>query len=76
VSHRTEHAARVSRGALTKLTPEFRTARARKAAAASHGAAGAISRFLRALPELSPEQIDVIRRALPPAPDGGASDAT
>lgn len=53
----------------TSADPEFRTERARLAAQRSNGAAGTITRFLRALPELTPEQIEVVRRALPPVPD-------
>jgi hypothetical protein len=49
--------------------PEFRTRRAQLAAEASNGAKGAITRFLRALPELTDEQIETVRRALPPARD-------
>jgi hypothetical protein len=46
--------------------PVFRTQRARAAAEASISAKGVITRFLRALPELSDEQIEMIRQALPP----------
>lgn len=53
----------------TITDPAFRTERARNAAAASNGVQGTITRFLRALPELSDEQIETIRRALPPAED-------
>ncbi len=54
--------------------PEFRTERARQAGRASHGAAGKISRFVAALTrgEFTAEQLDIVRRALPPVtPDGG-----
>jgi hypothetical protein len=47
--------------------PHFRTERARRAAAASNSGKGAITRFLRALPELTDEQIETVRRALPPS---------
>lgn len=71
-----DHRARVSAGALSKLDPEFRTERARKAAEASNGAKGVITRFLRVLPDLTPEQVEIIRRALPPAETtrGGGAD--
>lgn len=52
--------------------PAFRTERARRAAAQGNGAKGVITRFLRALPDLTPEQIETVRRALPPiVQDGG-----
>lgn len=52
--------------------PDFRTERARRASAKGNGAAGVITRFLRVLPELTPEQIETVRRALPPVvQDGG-----
>lgn len=46
--------------------PAFRTERARKAALASHKSAALVTRFVKALPKLTPEQIETIRRALPP----------
>ncbi|MQA01739.1 MAG: hypothetical protein GEV07_03065 [Streptosporangiales bacterium] len=62
--------------------PEFRTERARKAAVASNGAKGVITRFLGKLPELTDEQIETVRRALPPVDrntadhqGGGSNDA-
>jgi hypothetical protein len=60
------HGARVSAGALKNLDPEFRKARARKAAAASNSGDGVITRLLNKLGELTPEQIETVRRALPP----------
>ena len=59
-----DHGARTSAGVLAKLTPEVRAARARKAAAVSNGPAGTVTRFLRALPELTDEQLSRVRRAL------------
>jgi len=50
--------------------PEFRTQRARRAGKASQTAAAHITRFLAKLPELTPEQIETIRRALPPVKGG------
>lgn len=54
------------------LSPEFRTERARRAAAASNGAPGVITRFLKALAEgeFSDAQLDIVRRALPPVTVG------
>jgi hypothetical protein len=46
--------------------PEFRTRRAKLASVAGHGAKGTLTRFLALLPEMTDEQIDTIRRALPP----------
>jgi hypothetical protein len=46
--------------------PQFRTQRARRAGKASQSAAAHITRFLAKLPELTPEQIETVRRALPP----------
>lgn len=56
--------------------PEFRRERARKAAAAVHSIDAKIRAVVESAPMLSPEQVDRIRRALPPvaAPadqDGG-----
>lgn len=45
--------------------PKFRTERARKAARASWTAGAVINRFLAKLDELTPEQIETVRRALP-----------
>ena len=52
--------------------PEVRIARARRAAQASHTGAGTVRRFLNHLDELTPEQIETVRRALPPAWDEDA----
>lgn len=58
------------RGSITD--PEFRTERARRAGRVSQSAAGLITRFVNAIPTLTPEQIETVRRALPPVTqDGG-----
>jgi hypothetical protein len=44
--------------------PEFRRERARRAAVASHSTDAVLRRFVRRIPDLTPEQIDTVRRAL------------
>lgn len=48
--------------------PDFRTERARRAAR-SKATRDAIGNFVSRIPDLTPEQIETVRRALPPAPE-------
>jgi hypothetical protein len=43
---------------------EFRRERARRAARASHSTDAVVRRFVRRIPDLTPEQIETVRRAL------------
>jgi hypothetical protein len=54
--------------------PQFRTERARKAAIASNTGAGVIRRFLNALDDLTDEQVETVRRALPPVGPANARE--